>query len=93
MPDWNYYVFSWDFIDLTLARWPSWELQDGKPYNVIFEFVYGKGKQSRDIAIEWDDIATHDFYYRDWTKSGTPIIRDGDIYWSIFSFQEKYANP
>ena len=87
--DWNKMIASWDWHSLCLDCWPDWEKFDDKPSFVEFDCVKGSGRQSRDLAIEIDDWAKGQFYYRDWTKSGLPFVDDGEVYHSCFWFQYK----
>ena len=56
---------------------------------MFLEFVAFETPGSLEVATEWDDIARHDFYYRDWTKTGHPVVREGQEYWATFSFQRR----
>ena len=86
--DWKKMLPSWIYHDLYIRYGlPGWDLGvGGYPLEQICYFVMGKGKQSRDIAIKFDDKCLGMFYYVDKT-GGTPFVRDGDEYVSYFSFQ------
>lgn len=53
----------------------------------MIEVVDGHDKSSRDIAIEFDDIAQGHFYYRDWTGSSLPFVSGDELYASGFWFE------
>lgn len=77
-----------DYYKLVLADWPGWHKPHGsEPPTIGFSCKMGVGKSSREIAIEFDDIAEGNFYYRDFTDSGIPIVSDGEVYRSQFVFQ------
>jgi hypothetical protein len=87
---WNYYVLEWNWHALLLAGLPGWEKVDDDPPSIFLEFIRGRGiSKSHKIASEWDDLAKHDFYYRDWTSDTIPVVREGEKYWSTFSFQRR----
>ena len=90
---WEYKLLSWDWTSLLLAGLPGWEeLDKDTSYSVFLEFSRRGLKtniRSWEIAVEWDDIAKHNFYYRDWTNTGSPCVGEGQKYWSTFSFQRK----
>ena len=90
---WNYKLLSWDWTSLLLAGLPGWEeLSKDNPYSVFLEFTrrdLNTEVRSLEIATEWDDLAKHNFYYRDWVNGGSPFVPSGEPYWSTFSFQRK----
>jgi hypothetical protein len=90
---WNYYVLSWDWTALVLAGLPGWEQDgNGEAPSIFLEFTrrdMNTEVRSREIATEWDDLAKHNFYYRDWTRDTLPFVREGEKYWSTFSFQRR----
>lgn len=66
----------------------DWDLEDGVPPFVMVE-VKGSLTSLR-LASEFDDVATGLFYYRDWTRSSLPFVRDDDeTYWCGFWFQRR----
>jgi len=86
--DWNKMLRMTDYHKLAIARWPGWDKVDrDEPPTVKMSCVVGEGESSRQIAIRFDDIADGSFYYRDYTQSGIPIVRDGERYGSTFIFQ------
>ena len=87
---WDYKVLSWNWHALVHAGLPGWETLDTKEaHSIFFTFTRKEGDvASREIASEWDDLARHDFYYRDWTD-GSPFVPEGETYWSTFSFKRK----
>lgn len=86
--DWKRMIPSWDWHKLVLAGWPGWMLSDkDEPNFVTFEIVNGQGKSSREMAIEWDDLAEGQFYYRDYTRRSIPFIGADEMYKAIFCFQ------
>lgn len=87
-------LLSWNFTNLVLSDLPGWEaIKREHGHKIIasvwLEHIRDSGKQSYDIAVEWDDFAAGAFYYRDHTESSLPIVRAGETYWSMFSFQFK----
>ena len=86
--DWLKMLPMWEYHQLVLDKWPGWELDIDAPTYVTLTFTHEKGgKGSREIAIEWDDLARGQFYYRDYTKNNLPLVEYGDRYESIFIFQ------
>lgn len=75
---------------LSLSDYPTFDINDenDQPYFLRCYFVSGTGESSRSVAIEFDDVATGAFYYRDYT-GGLPFIYAGDEYVSVFTFQLK----
>ena len=88
--DWNKNLRMSDFYKIQLEGYKEWDKTDNnKPYFIEFSIVKGRNKSSRDIAVEFDDIAKGYFYYRDWTNSGLPFVDEGEVYNSGFCFQLK----
>lgn len=86
---WNKYVLVWDWHDIALSGYPGWDLTERKhPPFVTFAIEHKFGRSSRDIAVEFDDIAEGRFYYRDWTNDGIPTVSDNEIYYTGFWFQK-----
>lgn len=85
---WKHKLLTWNFNNHALDGYPWWE-KDGKhPAFVQLQHVRGKpGRESSDLANAWDDIATADFYQRDWTSDGLPFVSDGETYVSGWWFQ------
>lgn len=79
-----------DYYKIVFAEWPAWEKIDGRkePNFVRLSIIKGKDKSSNDIAIVFDDLANGNFWYRDHTQDGLPFVDDGELYWSVFVFQE-----
>jgi hypothetical protein len=67
----------------------GWETIDGEtPPNVQIAVKQGVGmRTSRDLAVETDDWCKGEFYYRDFTDSGIPVVRDDEVYHAAFWFQ------
>ena len=85
--DWKKMLYGWVYNDLYLEGLPGWDLGvGGYQLEQMCHHVMGEGKQSRDIAIEFDDVCAGMFYYADKTD-GIPFVRDGEEYASFFSFQ------
>lgn len=88
---WNKYVLMWDWHTLCRTGWPRWDIDPctKEPYVVCFSTTKGRDKSSRDIAIEFDDLASGRFYYRDYTDDTLPFVRDGEVYNSSFWFENQ----
>jgi hypothetical protein len=85
--DWKKMLHGWVYNDLYFEGLPGWDLGvNGYQLEQMCYFVMGEGKQSRDIAIEFDDACKGMFYYADKTY-GTPFVREGEEYVSFFAFQ------
>lgn len=90
--DWNKLVFSFEYSMIALDGYPDWHInpETKEPYNLYKTFVGGDNHlSSHSFACKLDDIVDGQFYYRDFTKSGIPIVKDGEEYNSIFVFQYK----
>ena len=86
--DWNKKIPMWDWHEIALSGFPDWEKPNGEiPASVFLTIVNGIDKSSHKIASETDDTCKGKFYYRDYTKSGLPFIRESEIYNSRFWFQ------
>lgn len=86
--DWNRLIPALDYHELVLSNWPGWDKPDGKePAFVRFECTKGEGRQSREIAFEFDDLSQGRFYYRDFTDDAMPFVNVGETYRSMFVFQ------
>ena len=86
--DWNRMLAIDQFYGLQVAGYPGWNLTEGHPATVgPFVVVKGSGPSSREMAVAFDDVATGNFYYRDWTDSGLPFVAGGGAYRSCFWFQ------
>jgi hypothetical protein len=86
---WSRRMMSWNFNNHALDGYPGWEIErDRSPAFVKLEHVRrkGVGVESHTLAVAWDDIATADFYQRDWTSDGIPTVSDGAVYWSGWWF-------
>lgn len=85
---WLKMIPMWDWHSVQLADYPGWDRDPGdkQPPRVDVSCVTGRGVQSRDLAVAFDDIADSAFYYRDFTDDGIPFVRDGDAYRSSFWF-------
>ncbi len=74
---------------LVHGGYPTWERSEENPDVPPFvqlTITKGEGRSSRDLAVAFDDIAQANFYYRDWTDSGLPFIKDKESYRSCFWF-------
>lgn len=88
--NWRKMIPSDIYSKLLLNGLPGWDFDwDGDQYERMCYFVMGKGKQSRDIAIEADEWCTGMFYYADKTEDTLPFVDKGEEYVSFFSFQLK----
>lgn len=85
---WRHKLLSWNFNMHAIDGYPEWEIEREKsPAFVKLTHVRGKGAvESSALANAWDDVATVDFYQRDWTDDGIPFVRSGETYWSGWWF-------
>lgn len=85
---WLHRLLMWNFNNHALDGYPTWEIErEGSPAFVKLTHTRGNDAvESHKIAAEWDDLAKVDFYQRDWTDDGIPVVRDGDTYWSGWWF-------
>lgn len=86
---WRHKMLSWNWHAHSFDGYPEWEIErDRSPAFVKLTHVRRAGAdvESSALANEWDDIATVDFYQRDWTDSGIPFVSDGTTYWSGWWF-------
>lgn len=75
---------------LVSAGWPGWEKRpDGMPHCVVVRWTDEKFPTSREMAVGFDDYATGQFYYRDYTHDGMPFVRKGENCMSRFWFQRR----
>jgi hypothetical protein len=89
---WKQKVMTMDWYDICMDMYPDWEIEpvgDQKtPAFVKLTHVRGDGDvESSKLASAWDDIASEQFYTRDWTDSGIPCVGKGEIYWSGWWFK------
>lgn len=91
-PNWNWTkkLPSWSITTLALKGFPGFDIDERRltyrlPYEINI-FVYPGARTSRDIAIEFDDLAQGHFDYGDFTPNMLPF---GDYYSSTFTFQKK----
>lgn len=85
---WRHRMLMWNFNNHALDGYPGWEIErERSPAFVKLEHVRGVGEvESHALAAAWDDIAEVDFYQRDWTDDGLPMVREGETYWSGWWF-------
>lgn len=86
---WRHRLLVWNWHGHSLDGYPGWELSEGRP--AFVKLTHKRGGldcdvESHKIAARWDDIATVDFYQRDWTDDGIPFVREGGTYWSGWWF-------
>jgi hypothetical protein len=88
---WKRYVGTQDWFCVVLDGFPGWELNPAtrEPYRADLSVTKGRDRHSRDIAVEFDEIATGPFYWRDWTDDGLPFVSDGETYRSAFWFARR----
>jgi len=88
---WNHRLLSWNWHNHSFDRYPGWEIEkDNVPAFVKLSHKrggYNSEVESAEISKAWDDIATGDFYQRDWTDDGIPLVREGVTYWSGWWFE------
>jgi hypothetical protein len=87
--DWRRMIPGDEYQALSLARFPGWHKVEGVPHSIQLEHIHDKGKSSKEIATEWDDLSAGCFYYRDITQSHLPMVDRGERYKSLFVFQFK----
>ena len=86
--DWKKFLPAREYHKLYSSHYPGWEtINNGDLLSVEIYIIKGKDRDSRDVAVEFDDIAQGDCYYRDFTQSSLPFVRDGEAYCSLFTFQ------
>lgn len=84
---WLHRMLMWNFNAHALDGYPGWQREGNGPAFVKLTHVRGAGPvESHKLAAEWDDIALVDFYQRDWTDDGIPIVNEGGTYWSGWWF-------
>lgn len=92
---WKHKMLSWNFTSHMLDYYNGWEVEDpeAEPLQRRVAFVKlehtrrcGSDVESNVLCNAWDDIATVDFYQRDWTDDGIPFVHDGKTYWSGWWF-------
>lgn len=74
----------------TLDGYPEWTIEDGAPPFWRLAHVRGPAGspvESTALCMAWDDVAEVDFYQRDFTEDGIPIVHEGETYWSGWWFQ------
>lgn len=88
---WIHRLLSWNWHSHSFDGYPGWEIEkDNVPAFVKLSHQRGgpdSEVESNEICKAWDDIATGDFYQRDWTEDGIPFCRKGDTYWSGWWFE------
>lgn len=89
--DWSRYMGMTEWHHASFEGWPGWDRDAGaeEPVSVTLLVTKGKDKSSHKMASEFDDIATNDFYWRDWTESSLPFVDDGETYTSKFWFKKR----
>ena len=93
---WKHRLLSWNFNFHALDGYPDWEIENPEadkysrhPAFVKLTHVRRRAGdvESSALANAWDDLATADFYQRDWTDDGIPFVDEGETYWSGWWFQ------
>ena len=90
---WKHKMLMWNWHSHSLDGFPGWEHETeeyGRPHPAFAKLVHTRAKgevESNDLCNAWDDVATVDFYQRDWTDDGIPFVREGDTYWSGWWFE------
>lgn len=85
---WKHRMLSWNFNSHALDGYPGWQIEsEDSPAFVKLSHVRGEGEvESAKLSTAWDDLATVDFYQRDWTDDGIPFVNKGTTYWSGWWF-------
>jgi hypothetical protein len=90
---WLKKVLMWDWHELALEGYPGWDLVESggekHPPFVKLSIRNGKDKSSEDITREFDDVAKGRFYGRDWSHSGSPFVRKGEVYDAGWWFEKR----
>ena len=88
---WQRRMLMWNWHWTSLDGWPGWDIvgtgHERHPSAVELSHVVGNGKQSIDIAREYDDEPGGLFYQRDFTSDNLPFVNKGETYRSIFWFE------
>ena len=86
--DWKQQISVSSWHSLSYDNWPGWDKGvEGHTLQAELVIKYGEGKSGYKIAVEVDDWCRGQFYYRDLTKSGLPILDQGERYITVFYFQ------
>lgn len=76
---------------LAQCGFPGWDKDnDGSPYCVNISYVAGSSRSSEREASHIDKWCKGQFYYRDFTANSLPIVKDGELYRSVFWFQNEH---
>lgn len=92
---WKKKLLMWDWYDVAHDGYPGWDLvapgggNDRHPPFVKLAIKNKTDKSSEDISREFDDVAVGRFYSRDWSREGSPFVRDGEVYDAGWWFQKR----
>jgi len=87
---WKHRLVSANWYNHTIDGYPGWELVPGSKDPAFVKLSHPTDDPTHDpqgLCNKWDDIATVDFYKRDWTEDGIPLLRKGETYWSGWWFE------
>jgi hypothetical protein len=85
----------WDWHELAMEGYQGWDLVDpggGHPKHPPFVKLAIKNKvdkSSEAITQEFDDVATGKFYSRDFSRTGSVGVSDGEYYDAGWWFQKR----
>lgn len=88
---WKQMVASLEFSRGYAQGLPGWERDPatGSLYCVELGHTKGTHRRSKNIAVEWDDLATTRFHLSERSHHGGIFIDDGDTYTSHWTFATK----
>lgn len=92
---WKKRLLMLDWYEVARDGYPGWDLvdpgggHDRHPPCVKLAIKNSVDKSSTDICREFDDLAAGRFYSRDWSREGSPFVRDGEIYDAGWWFQKR----
>lgn len=93
---WKHKMLSWNWHMHVMDGYAEWEAarrdDRGRTIPAFVKLSHVRRSDKADVESNvlcnaWDDVATVDFYQRDWTDDALPFVNDGDTYWSGWWFQ------
>lgn len=88
---WKHKMLMWNWHSHSMDRYPGWEIEKEEygypvPAFAKLEHINKKTPGSDELCNAWDDVATVDFYQRDFSYDGSVFVGDGDRYGSGWWF-------